>query len=258
MTSKIKSIEEQLAEVGLSKNEIRVYLTVLKLGETGIGKIENASGLHRQIIYNAARALQDKNLLVIKEIRGRRVFAIDNPRALQRFAEWRLDLAKGLVSDLFAMANISRQADRVRSFKGVRGVHQYYLESIERQSNNSLIKILGVNSSRYFEIFKKEEAPFQVFERIRLASKIKIHLLLFGAREEEIKLNKERKYLELKTLQDNIVAPMDIMIWQNHVGMLFYSNEPYILDITGQEITGGFISYFEALWKRAEKIISAS
>lgn len=249
------SLEEQLTEIGFSKNEIIVYLAVLKLGESTIGSIETATELHKQIIYNTARRLQEKNLLSIKEMRGKRYFSIDNPRALENFAEYRLDMAKKIIPDLFQMANLSHRSESVRIYKQQKGVRHYYLESIEREPKKGLIKILGVDSVRYFEIFKKDDMPFQIFERKRIELGVKIHLLLFGAMNEEIILNQERRLLELRLLKENIVTPMDIIIWHDHIGMLFYSAEPYVLDIVGKEVVDGFSNYLETLWVRGEKAL---
>ncbi len=248
-------LEKTLAEIGLSKNEIAVYIAVIKLGESNIGKIEQGTGLHKQLIYNAARELQDKNLISVKEIRGKRVFSAENPNALENFAKYRLEIAKKAVPTLFELANISHQAESVRVYKDIKGVHQYYIDSIGKEPEEAVVEILGVQSARYFEIFKKDERPFQLFEQTRVASSIKIHLLLFGAKDEEIKSNAERPYVEMRILKEKIATPMDIVVWHDHVGMLFYGAEPYVLDITGKDIVQGFKAYFDILWKKGERVI---
>ncbi|RLE45719.1 MAG: TrmB family transcriptional regulator, partial [Candidatus Methanomethylicota archaeon] len=40
-------MEQVLREMGLSKNEIKVYLTLLKLGSANVGDITKKSGVHR-------------------------------------------------------------------------------------------------------------------------------------------------------------------------------------------------------------------
>jgi sugar-specific transcriptional regulator TrmB len=247
------TLEKELTYLGLKVNEIRVYLAVLELGEPTVGFIERQTGLHKQLIYNAASSLQEKGLISIHEIRGRKRFSVSNPAALEEHARARLEKAQELVPQLFDRANKKRAADKVRTYREVRGVQQYYLESIRRQPEKSEVFILGVNSERYFEVFAKDSIAYQRFENTRIDRAIKFNLLLFGAENIEIELNKHRPALDLRLLEGAIQGPMDIMIWHDHVGMLFYGDEPYVLDIVGQQIVLGYKEYFSILWKQAKK-----
>ena len=167
-----------------------------------------------------------------------------------------MEKAQELVPHLFDRANKKRSADKVRTYRDVKGVQQYYLESIRRQPEKSEVYILGVNSERYFEIFVKDSMAYERFENSRIERNIKLNLLLFGAEEKEIELNKNRFTIDLRLLQEAVQGPMDIMIWHDHVGMLFYGAEPYVLDIMGQQTADGFRQYFKVLWKQGKALTS--
>jgi len=247
------TLEQELAQLGLKDNEIKVYIAALELGEPSVGDIEKQSGLHKQLIYNAASSLQEKELISIHEIRGRKRFSVSNPAALEEHARARLEKTQELVPLLFDRANKKRAADKVRTYRDVKGVQQYYLESIRRQPEKSEVYILGVNSERYFEIFGKDSVAYERFENARIDRNIKLNLLLFGAKEEEIELNKERPNIDLRLLEVTVQGPMDIMIWHDHVGMLFYGDEPYVLDIIGQQTADGFRQYLNVLWNKSKQ-----
>ncbi|HBE89988.1 MAG: hypothetical protein A3E37_02020 [Candidatus Andersenbacteria bacterium RIFCSPHIGHO2_12_FULL_46_9] len=250
------TLEQELAQLGLKENEIKVYIAALELGEPAVGDIERQTALHKQLIYNAASSLQEKGLISIHEIRGRKRFSVSNPAALEEHARARLEKAQELVPHLFDRANKKRSADKVRTYRDVKGVQQYYLESIRRQPEKSEVYILGVNSERYFEIFVKDSMAYERFENSRIERNIKLNLLLFGAEEKEIELNKNRFTIDLRLLQEAVQGPMDIMIWHDHVGMLFYGAEPYVLDIMGQQTADGFRQYFKVLWKQGKALTS--
>ena len=55
--------EELLAEFGLTRNEIRVYLTLLKMGSALAGEITEKTGIHRRNIYDSLERLQEKGLV---------------------------------------------------------------------------------------------------------------------------------------------------------------------------------------------------
>lgn len=247
------TLEQELARLGLKENEVKVYLASLELGEPTVGQIEKQTGLHKQLIYNAAKALEGKQLLSIYEIRGRKRFAVDNPAALEDRARARLEEAQSLIPRLLELSNKKRGADKIRIYRGKKGVHQYYLQSIRNQPKESSMYILGVNSRRYFEIFEQDGIPYRRMEQTRTSRKITWKLLLFGPKESEIQSNKGRPYLEISLIPDAVRAPFDIMIWHDHVGMLFYGDEPYVLDIVGQETVKGFREYFQVLWKQGQR-----
>ncbi len=245
------TLEGQLLQLGLKENEVSVYIAALELGEPGVGDIEKKTGLHKQLIYIAASSLESRGLLTTQEIRGRKRFSITNPAALEELAKEQLRQAQSIVPQLYERANRKRSEDKVRTYRGNKGIQQYYIDSVRHQPQKSQIYILGVNSERYFEIFNQEELPYQRFETIRKEQGVKLNLLLFGAKETELTINKHRPNVELRVLSESVQSPMDIMIWQNHVGMLFYANEPYILDIIGEDTSQGFQEYFSVLWNQA-------
>jgi sugar-specific transcriptional regulator TrmB len=247
------TLEQELIKAGFNSNEAKVYLAVLELGEPMVGDIQQKTGLHKQIIYNTAKDLQNKGLLNIYEIRGRKRFRVSNPAALEEKARTRLEELEELVPKLLERAGKSQLEDEVRVYQGKKGIHQYYLEVTRKQPPGSETYILGVNSERYFEIFDKEGYAFRIMEEMRVEKKVIWKLLLFGPKEEEIRLNRGRPHVELRLLPDAIKAPNDIMIWHNRVGMLFYGEEPYVIDIMGPTVVEGFREYFNVFWKQGEK-----
>ncbi len=159
------TIEQELEQLGLKENEVRVYLAVLGLGEPLVGDIEKQTGLHKQLIYNAAEKLHTEGLLSIHEIRGRKRFSVPNPAALEERAKAYLQKTQQLIPQLMDLANVKRAADDIRIYRSVKGVQHYYLETIKQQPSGSEVLVLGVNSERYFEIFQPQEAAFQNFEQ---------------------------------------------------------------------------------------------
>jgi sugar-specific transcriptional regulator TrmB len=241
------TIEDRLLSLGLKKNEVAVYMATLVLGEASVGNIAQKTGLHKQIIYNTAQALQHRALLTIREVRGRRRFRIDDPSAIERMFAEQLRVAQQLTPELYAESSTKRTKEKVRVYRGIDAIQNYYKDSIRKQPQGSHVRIVGMNSVRYFEIFPRDGIAFDLFERVRLDRKIHLDILLFGEHEQEMRLNKDRKYITLSIAQEQLRAPMDVMIWHDHVGMLFYGDEPYVLDVIGSETVEGFGEYFSVL-----------
>ena len=52
--------EETLAKIGMTQNESKVYLALLKLGMTPAQPLVRESGLHRSRVYEVLEKLQAK------------------------------------------------------------------------------------------------------------------------------------------------------------------------------------------------------
>ena len=55
-------ITEVLENLGLSKNEARIYETLLKEGESPVGFLAVKSGVHRRNVYDTLNRLIEKGL----------------------------------------------------------------------------------------------------------------------------------------------------------------------------------------------------
>ena len=75
-------METELKKLGLSPNEIQVYLKILKLGSTTAGPIISSLKLHRQSVYNALDELEQKELLVKTTRNKVNHYRVNDPKIL--------------------------------------------------------------------------------------------------------------------------------------------------------------------------------
>jgi sugar-specific transcriptional regulator TrmB len=246
---------KDLIDLGFKENDAAVYMAVLEHGEPGIGDIEKETGLHRQLIYLSAQRLEKQGLLSIHQIRGRRHFSVTNPAALEEQAHSRLKQTQELIPHLLEHASKKRAADDVRVYRGLTGVRHYYREVLRSLPNHSHVRILGTDSERYFKIMPKEGTDFSNLEDVRTKKNIQWQVLVISEQENlEANLNQNRKGLEMKIINDPVSATNDIMIWHDRVGLLFFTDEPYVLDLAGEQVVKGFSEYFDVLWKRGKTV----
>src|SRR3989344_4031228 len=76
-----------LAQAGLTDGEIRVYLSLLEIGESTTGPIIEKSGVARSIIYQILKKLIEKGLVsfILKE--KTRYYQSANPKKVLEYAE---------------------------------------------------------------------------------------------------------------------------------------------------------------------------
>ena len=244
------TLHEQLSSLGLKGNEIRVYLALLKIGESLVGDVEKETGLHKQIIYNSIESLQKKGLVTVFESNGRKHFVVDDPGSIEDRAEKQFKQAQSIVPELMKIASTKRKVNELKIWKDKRGVRQYYIEALKKQPENSKVHILGVNSERFFEIFPKDGPHYSQVENLRKEKKITWDILLFSPKEDEVKQNEGRRLVEMRVINEQVQSPLDMMIWRDRVGLLIYGEEPYVIDVSGSEAVEGFKEYFNVLWRK--------
>ena len=243
---------ETLIELGFKENNALIYLAALEIGECSVGRLVKKTGLHKQLIYNSALSLQNAGYLNIAESEKQRVFIPLPPTRIVEKEKNNLKKAEKLAKELKTIASTVKPAENIRIYKGIAGIRQYYLELIEKMPRNSFLKIIGVDSKRYFEIFPLDGEDFKNFEEMRVGKRIQIELIIFGNKEVELQLNKGRRFMEIKLLNDQFSSPNDVIVGGSKVGLLFFSKEPYLLELPGVDLTEGFTEYFKFFWKRGE------
>ena len=55
--------EQTLQQIGLSKNEARIYETLLREGDSAVGHLAVKSQVHRRNVYDSLRRLVDRGLV---------------------------------------------------------------------------------------------------------------------------------------------------------------------------------------------------
>lgn len=248
-------IEEKLTRFGLNKREIQVYLAVLKASECSIGAIEKSTNLHRQIIYNAAESLAEKNLLTVVKQGGRRRFIAADPESFEQLALKQLEDSRELSKELSKFKSDVGFSGDAKLYKGHKEIQRYYLDATSNQPLKSVVDIIGVESKRFFEIFPKDSMALNLLEQRRIERRVRWRILLSGSAEEESSLNRGRTLLDFRLINKNIVVPIDLMIWRDHVGILMYGEPPSVLDIPGDKAARGFRKYFSLLWENGKEII---
>ena len=52
-----------IKQAGLTENEAKVYLSLIELGKSNVGKIADKSRVHRTNVYDSLKSLKKKNLV---------------------------------------------------------------------------------------------------------------------------------------------------------------------------------------------------
>lgn len=246
--------EKLLEEIGLTKGEVIVYLTLLKLGETTTGKIIEEAGISSGKIYEILDKLIRKGLVSYMVKEKTKYFQAASPnRILDYLYEKEKDIKKKEqelrkeIPFLLEMQKLKKKKYETHLFKGFKGMQTAIFEALADLTSKNEVLAMGIISS------KKEQYNilWQKWHKERIKKKMLCKAIFSDKGTEYYNLFKKMKYTEVKVLKG--ITPSAIDIMGNNVLIFTYAEEPSCLFITNEEIASSFKTFFETLWKLAKK-----
>lgn len=245
--------EKILEEIGLTKGEIKVYLTLLKLGETTTGKIIEHAQISSGKIYEILDKLIKKGLasFILKE--KTKYFSAASPnRILDYLHEKEKDLKnkeQELSKELPFLLQIEKSGKKeyeTNLFKGFKGIQTAIFEALDELTSKDEVLAMGIRSSKE----KQYNILWERWHKQRIKNKINCRAIFSDKNTEYYKLFKKMKLIQVKVLKG--ITPSAIDIMKDRVLIFTYGQEPSCLSIKNPEIAQSFTTFFKNLWKIAK------
>lgn len=116
---------DQLKELGLAQNEAKIYETLLREGECGVGHIATKSEVHRRNVYDSLNRLMEKGLVFeITEDRENKYQAA-SPQRLSEILEERQDVLADIMPNLEMFYNDKPTVYKNYTYRGKEGLKNY-------------------------------------------------------------------------------------------------------------------------------------
>lgn len=239
-------MKDKLKQLGLSKNEVDVYLTLLRLGSASVGKIAKNSGAHRRNIYDALERL-GKRGLICQALKDKiRQFKAASPLNLLQIVEEdreRLRIkekeASAVASELLAAYRRSKEKKmNVTLYRGVKGIRTVLQDILDTGKEN---RVLGAHTPP-----KVIESYLVNFHSRRLELGIK-DKLIFNNDFKRARELARMPYTEIKLMPKKQDKTTCINIYGDKVAVLAWS-DPISIVIEDKEIADNFRYYFDFLW----------
>ena len=243
-------MEGILLKIGLTKNEINVYTTLLKLGSALAGEITSYSGVHRRNVYDSIERLIEKGLVSFVVVNNRKWFkAADPSRLLVVVEEQKIkldDIKKSIeqvVPRLRTLPHIKQQQD-VMYFKGKEGLKTVYEDILETGED-----YIGYGGGLHTEMLLKNYFKHFIKRRVRLGIRRRM-IWEESARGKDVT---KVPLLQSRFLPNEVSSHAALRIYGNKVAiMLFSQDQPLAVVIDNKAITDGYRKYFEVMWKAAK------
>jgi len=241
-----------LEEIGLTKSEVKIYLSLLEIGTSSAGEIVKKSKTTSSKIYETLEKLSIKGLVssIIQE--GVKMYAATNPSQILDFLnekENRIKKQKKVIElilpELEKKLKNTPHDSEARVYKGLKGLKSAFYEKLGTLNKGDTFLSMGVPSrseevNTFFLKYGKELEK----RGIKIKS-------LFGieAKGEPQTKEKKLKNLKVKYFDDNTAAATNVLgdrviIFPKEV------KEPILFVIDNKDVAQSFRIQFKKLWNK--------
>jgi len=236
---------EFLKEIGLTKTESKVYLTLLEIGKSLAGTISSRSGIYRKNVYDALEVLSKKGLVVSNIQNNKRYWTCINPERIKNIFEEKLSLFKVFLPELLSKFKEKKQKQTVELYEGIEGIKSFNNLILKENKNLYIIGATGL-------LFKKLKFSIPYYLEKSRKSKIKSFILFVSNYNKEgFNKIKESKNVKCKILSKEFITNTQLYLFGDYSAINIWSEEPITVVIKSKEISEGFMKYFELMWRIA-------
>jgi len=243
LKSIMAEIEKTLEKIGLSPNEIKVYLVLNDHGSTKAGRIAKLAKIDRSSAYNAIKMLLEKGLASYVMIGEVKWFQATGPKRLLEFIKEQEEDIKQILPVLDERHKAHKIEGQVRMLKGIKGIKSIFLDIIRTGKDNYVFGSEGQFSERMPEFALQ-------FARMKKEKGFKTYLICRKDRKELDAPNSNHRYLP------NISeSPAVTNIYGDRIAIIIWTPEPEGVIIENAAAAKAYKSYFDFMWKNSKQFI---
>ncbi len=250
-------MQNDLLKLGLSRNEAKVYICLVHLGESPVGGMIKELKVHRQIVYNALENLISREM-VEKTVKNKVThYRVSDPAVIVENIKQKEALAEKISKQVKKEIGKSPHENIVKVYEGKNHIRRFFLENLKKLPKNSEFYVLSGTMKTFVEVLGRDflaNEYDQTREKRQIKTKVLFSEFFRPEKEEVSKVFRTKSNLrEYRFLPYNLPSPVATVIWKNSVGYQFFLEKPFILEIKNKELRSSLLENFKLLWKMAKK-----
>lgn len=244
-------MQKQLKELGLTTNESKIYLFLLKQGSTTTGSIIKETKIANSRVYESLNTLIKKGLVTYTIQKEGKHFQASEPKKLLEIEEERKKQIEAILPELKELQKQTKEETTSAIYEGINGFKTAFKKIIDDCPIGETIYIIGFSEQAYstesFRTFLKN------MNKKDVEKKHQLKIILDSSIKETLGKDREKeKYTEVKYMPKGYISPAAIDIFLDYVYILIWGEKPLVYMIKNKTIAESFKNYFNFLWKIAK------
>lgn len=245
-----------LKNFGLNKNDIFIYETLLKIGQSKTGLIIRDSQIASSRVYESLRQLVSRGLVSYSVKNNIKYYQAESPEQLIVAADRDVQNLKTLASEIATLSPVVPPSrNEVNIYSGKHGFKMAFTQHVERMRKGENVCIIGFSKRAYTKTAEAKELRsfFVGVDKIMIPKKTNARVLLM--RDLVGVLKKEREdpsiYL-IRYLPDGYFGPCAVNISETEVLLSIWGESPIVFSIKNPTMVKSFQKNFDFLWSIAK------
>jgi len=241
-------IQQVLKSIGLTENEIKIYLDLLKNGLSSVLDISRRTKIYRSNTYDAIKGLADKGFVIETIEEKKKLFKPISPERIKDYVLQKEYEVDSILPGLKELLNTSEEKENVSITKGLFAMRNTFYDLLELKQP---IYAYGISekAAEFVGLGFLDE-----FHKKRIKMKIPMKHIYNHESKDRIKNLNKRKYTEAGYLSREYAADAPTNICGDTVIFFVLSNPVSIIKIKSKMIADTYHKFFEVLWNNAKKI----
>ena len=240
-----------LKKLGLTDNEIKIYIFLLKRGDSTTGPIIKETKIANSRVYESLNSLIEKGFATYNIQKDGKHFQASDPKILLEKEEEIEEKIRELIPQLDFLKISEKSKTATAIYEGFEGFKTAFRKIIEDCPRGSTIYIMGFPESN-----EELESLRTFLANINLKSaskKQKLKIILEKSAKKTLGKDREKeKYTEVKYMPDGYISPAAMDIFEDYVYLFLWEEKPYVFMIKNKKIAETFKNYHNFLWKIAK------
>ncbi len=238
--------EDVLEGIGLSKNESKVYLSLIETGSSSMSDISKKSRVHRSNVYDAVERLKKRGLICSFKKNGKLLHeAADPEKLLDMYREKETKLLD-VIPKLKLDQELSQRESEAAIYEGV-AANRRLLEGFLKFDDDIVAYGLPKGNTDISGLWWINN-----FHKKRIRKKQKMYHIYNENARERIKYLNSLPYTGAKYLPKEYNSPVSTEICGDEVLITSWKPPVVSILIKNKEIAATFRSYFNLLYKMAK------
>ncbi|MBI2573627.1 hypothetical protein HYV86_07215 [Candidatus Woesearchaeota archaeon] len=236
----------ELIELGLTKNEAKIYLILIRSNDLSASEVTSKTGIHRRNVYDAIDRLLEKGLITQTEINKTKRFNAVDPKHLRDMVKAQQIHVENIVPQLSAQFAQVERNNCVRLYKGIAGVRASFTDSL-----NMIGKGEDYWAAGCIDMPKLAGGPFmEQFHAQKISKQIKNRLIFNHEAQNRALTFLGRKNYAVRVLPQGHVLPVQTAVYGKEiVCQILIHQEPFVIQTIDKDFATNFRRYFEILWE---------
>lgn len=237
----INKMEEELRDIGLSDNEVKIYLALLKEKSGNASFLAKKANLNRTTAYLELDNLMKKGLVsyVIKD--SKRYYQAVNPKRLINILDEKREKIKLILPKLMSFEQ-SNDKFNIKIYEGREGIKTFYQDILNTGVKEFIAFGVTGNAVEIMEFsyphFLKKFVKAGIKERA-----------IANHNSRSIMDRHPRKFVKVKYLSEKYKSDVTTVIYGNKIAVQsLVKDKIYVIVIEDKDLAKSYKSYFEFMW----------